>query len=283
MRKIVPLVSLKELDNYISSGVDAVLMGTFFGATRQTEVFTLDEIIAVNEKIPVIGCFNRFYFEHEISQLRYEIKAMYEGGINEIVGSDLAVMELVHELEIDMGVILDTDTTMTNLSDVKTMHDMGAREVVLGRELTLSEMLDISAQTGYCGVHFFGYQLTSFSRRKHISQYAKQAKLNLPTDSLYWLKETRRDTKYMTLEDEYGTHIFAPDVYSAVHAYDALNENKIMSVYFDVIGIDIEDILFVVRSVGLVDDGKELESIIETATSLKLTHGLLYQETEKGK
>ncbi|AMC92752.1 hypothetical protein AOC36_01740 [Erysipelothrix larvae] len=283
MRKIVPLVNLNQVENYLSNGVDKVLMGSYFSAARQVEVFTIQEMIEVNEKIPVVGCFNRFYFEHELNQLKHEIKSLVEGGIEEITASDLAVLEIVFELGLDVKVILDTDTTMTNIDDVKTMHDMGADEVVLGRELTLDEIVSISKETNVCGMHFFGYQLMSASRRKHLTQYAQYRNVDIRTGQLYWMKEAKRDALYMTLEDHYGTHIYAPDVYSGIHVYQTLKEAGIQTLYFDVMGLEIEDVLFVVRSLDILEDYDQFETILSETCDMVLTHGLLYQETEKGK
>lgn len=284
MKKIVPLVSLHEVDNYIQNGVDAVLMGTYFGATRQLQVYSLEEMVEVNEKIPVIACYNRFYFEPEIDQLRHEIKVLYDSGIDYIISTDFAVSELVHELDLDMKVILDTDTTMTNVEDISVMGLSGIDEVVVGRELTLEERLYLGNNTKLpLGMHFFGYQLMSFSRRKHLSQYAKRHEIKMDPEAIHWLKESKRDEKYMTFEDSYGTHIFAPKVMSAIHAYQTIKEAGYRRIFFDVIGLNIEDVLFVVRNLDLFENPQELESMLIETSDFEIGHGLLYQETGKGK
>ena len=42
MRKVVPLISMNQVDNYIKNGVDAVIMGTYFSGTRQPEVYDIE-------------------------------------------------------------------------------------------------------------------------------------------------------------------------------------------------------------------------------------------------
>lgn len=281
MEKIVPLVALSQVDNYLSSNVDAVTMGTFFGATRQTSVYSLEEIIEVNQEIPVIACYNRFYFEHEISQLEHELKALYEGGIDRIVCGDFAVLQIIYELDLDFDVTLDTDTTMTNGKEISLMHQAGAKEVVVGRELTLDERLSIAKEVkGDLGMHVFGYQLMSFSRRKHLSQYAALEKIEIDTHEIHWIKETKRDERYMIFEDEYGTHTYAPEIISVLHAFNKIKEAGYKHLYFDVIGLEIEDVLFVIRNLDLVEDYTEFERMIEELWLVELSHGLLYKETE---
>lgn len=284
LKKIVPLVGLSEIDNYISNGVDAVLMGTYFGSTRQLQVYDLEEMIETNEKIPVIGLFNRFYFEQEMAQLEHEIKALYDGGLDHIMCSDYAVIEIVHELDLDIKVILDTDTTMTNSEDIQLMLNTSVDEVVVSREITLDERLKIADNVkGNLGMHFFGYQLMSFSRRKHLTQYKDLQEIEMNPENLHFLKEARRDDFYMTFEDAYGTHIFAPKVMSAIHATPAIKEKGYTSLYFDVVGLNIEDVLFVVRNLDVMDDYDTLEAIVIETCEFEIGHGLLYKETEKGR
>lgn len=284
MNKIVPLVSLIEVDNYISNGVDSVLMGTLFGSTRQERVYDLEEIIDTNAKIPVIAMYNRFYFEQELEQLKDEIKALHDGGIDHIMCTDMAVIQIVNEEELDLKIIYNTDTTMTNAEDIQLMLDKSVDEVIVSRELTFDERLEISKNVkGNLGMHFFGYQLMSFSRRKHLSQYKDLSGIEIETESINYLKEVNRDDLYMTFEDTYGTHMFAPNVLSMIHLYDQLKASNYKNLYFETININIDDVLFVIRNIDMIEDYKEFEEIVRETSGLELDHGLLYSETDKGK
>lgn len=284
MKKIVPLVSLMEVDNYVSNGVDAVLMGTYFSSTRQVQVYDIEEMVKANEKIEVIALFNRFFFEQELEQAKHELKSMYDNGIEYVLCTDMGIIELIHELDIDMKVIYDTDTTMTNIEDIKFMLENGVHEVVLAREITLEERLDIAKNIqGFLGTHFFGYQLMSTSRRKHLSQYKDLTKIDLNPDAIHFLREKKRDEYYLTIEDQYGTHIYAPKPLTMVHTYPQLKEAGINNIYFEVMGANIDDVLFVVRNLDHIEDYQEFEEILKETSELDLDHGLLYKETEKGK
>lgn len=284
MRKIVPLISLSQVDNYINNGVDAVIMGTYFSGVRQPEVYDIAEILEVNEKINVIVNFNRFYFEPEMSQVRHELKALYEGGIDSVICGDFGVLQVIHEMDLDMKVIFSTDTTMTNIEEISILLENGVSEVVVGRELTLEERLNIAKGISKpLGMNFFGYQLMAFSRRKHLSQYKSLVDAPIDTQGINFLKESKRDELYMILEDTYGSHTFAPGVFSAIHATKEIKDSGYTSLYFEVLGMDIEDVLFVVRSLDIVTDYVEFEKIVQDTLEQPLTSGLLYKETEMHK
>jgi U32 family peptidase len=284
MRKIVPLISMNQVDNYIKNGVDAVIMGTYFSGTRQPEVFDIEEMLEVNEKIDVIANFNRFYFEPEMSQVAHEIKALYEGGIDWVICGDFGILQVIHELNLDMNVIFSTDTTMTNIEEISILLENGASEVVVGRELTLEERLALAKGIKKpLGMSFFGYQLMSFSRRKHLTQYKELVDAPIDTLGINYIKESNRDDFYMIIEDTYGSHTFAPGVFSAIHAAKEIKDAGYTSLYFEVLGMDIEDVLFVVRSLDIVEDFVEFENIVKETLDQDLTHGLLYKETEMHK
>ena len=284
MRKVVPLISMNQVENYIKNGVDAVIMGTYFSGTRQPEVYDIEEILEVNEKIEVIANFNRFYFEPEMSQVAHELKALYEGGVDHVICGDFGVLQVIHELDLDMKVIFSTDTTMTNIEEISILLDNGASEVVVGRELTMEERLDIARGVNKpLGMSFFGQQLMSFSRRKHLTQYKEMVDAPIDTLGINYIKESNRDDLYMIIEDTYGTHTFAPGVFSAIHATNDIKEAGYTSLYFEVLGMNIEDVLFVVRSLDIVDDFVEFEGIVSATLEEELNHGLLYKETEMHK
>ena len=284
MKKIVPLINLNQVDNYISNGVDAVVMGTYFGATRIPEVYDLEEMMEVNEKIPVVASYNRFYFEHELEQLKHELKALHEGGVDRVLCGDFGVLQTIYELDLDFYVIFSTDTTMTNVEEISILLENGASEVMVGRELTLDKQIHIAKSIKKpIATNFFGHQLMSFSRRKHLSQYKDLRNINMDPKAIHYLKESNREDMYMVFEDTYGTHTFAPGIFSAVHVYPQLKESGFKTIFFDVFGLDIEDVLFVVRTLDLIEDYDEFETIISETMGKPLNHGLLYEETEKHK
>ena len=173
---------------------------------------------------------------------------------------------------------------MTNVEDISIMLESGAHEAVVGRELTLEERIKIAEIVKKpLGMHFFGPQLMSYSRRKHLDQYKEIANVDLDPREMHYLKEASRDEDYMMYEDTYGTHMYAPGVFSAIHAYPRLVEAGFNTLYFETQGMDVEDVLFVVRSLDLIEDYEAFEEIVRETLEAPINHGLLYRETEAHK
>lgn len=283
MRKLVPLVDPLRINDYLAAGVDALLLGTCLGATRQPRYYTVEAMGVIAQSIPVIAVYNRFYFEPDIELITAELDALSKQGINEILCSDLGIVQLIIENDWGFKIILDTDTTMTNHYDIQFYLDHGVDEVIVSRELTLDERIEISRHVTSVGMHFFGYQLMSFSRRRHLSHYSDFLNLDLDLSQKYWIKEVKRDERYLMFEDDYGTHIYAPDCLSGIHAYPLIQKAGYQSLIFDVMGLDIEVVLAVCIRLDDVIDYNQFEHDIARQHQVQLGHGLWYQKTNQGK
>lgn len=283
MRKILALVDLDRVYDYQASGVDAVLMGTKFSATRQLKTYQIAEMAKVNQDIEVIAVFNRFYFEPELDQVLTEMREMRQAGIQSLICTDLAVVQLNKRHQLGFKVTLDTDTTMTNAYDIKIMQEHGVDEVVVGRELTLDERMELAKDCEHLGMHFFGYQLMSFSRRHHLKSYNEFRGLDLDLTESYWIREAKRDEDYLIFEDAYGTHIYAPGIFSAIHAYPLLKESKAYdALYFEVLELDIDLLLALCKVLDEIDNYEQYEKELTEKYGLLLNYGLLYTSTQQG-
>lgn len=282
MNKIVPLINIDLVQDYKNAGVDAVLMGSVLSSTRQNKTYTLEEMNDVNKEIEVIAIFNRFYFEPEIDNILNEMKILKEYGIKKIICTDLGIVNLNRKYNLGFYIILDTDTTMTNHFDIEVYLNNGVNEVMVGRELTLEERLYLGDKCDSLGMHGFGYQIMSFSRRNHLSAYKTFTGLDLDTDKTYWLKEQKREDLYMMMEDDYGTHVFAPHIFSIVHCYDQIKNKGYKSIILEPKNIDIDIILNIVKDIDTIDDYQAYENKLRDDYKLDIDTGLLYLKTNQG-
>lgn len=220
MRKILPLVSLLEVDNYMSNGVDAVLMGTVFSSQAQMTIYDLDEITQTQEKIPVIALFNRDFKQHEKDRLIHEIKALYELNVDSFLIQDEFVLEVLNELDLDIEIIFKHNDTFKKHANVD--------------EYVLNKIKDVDSPFG---IHFFGHQ--------------------------YLKTEVEGEEMPFVLKDEHGFHHFSEGITSIISKYDKIKEKNVKSIYFEPFGSNIDDVLFVVRSLDLMDDYELLEEIVK--------------------
>ena len=106
---------------------------------------------------------------------------------------------------------------MTNYAAARAWHDLGARRVILARELSLEEIREIRAKTPAdleleAFVH--GAMCVSYSGRCVLSNYmtgrdASRGACAQPCRYQYYLMEEKRPGEYFPVfEDEKGTYIF---------------------------------------------------------------------------
>lgn len=282
MRKLIPLLAIGLIDDYKTSNVDAVLMGTKLGATRQIQNFTVEEMGRVQKDIPVIAVYNRFYFEQDMEPVLEELQALKEVGVKELICTDLGIVQLNRTHNLGFRVILDTDTTMTNEFDIEIYLNNGVDEVIVGRELTLEERIYLGENSHNLGMHGFGYQLMSFSRRPHLSAYKKFRSLDLDTSQTYWIKEEKRDDIYMYIEDDYGTHVFAPNVFSILSVYEEIKNSGYQTIILEPRGLDITMVLDITKALDSKINLETLEENLAKDYNITIDSGLLYKKTNQG-
>lgn len=240
MRKILPLVALHETDNYLSNGVDAVLMGTNFGSKAQVIVYDLEEMMDTNEKLPVIGLFNRDFKESEQAQLLHEIAALYEGGLDSILITDSHMISVIKNLNLDIKLMYRTEAALTE-EEILNLYQQGADEVILTQ---VSVVIPELEEKSNLGIHFFGKNFT----------------------------HTHHEDTHFDVADDHGNHHYSHDVYSLIHAYETLKEKGLTTLYFESFGLDIDDVLFVVRSLDLIDDLDAFENLVYDTINIEMGH-----------
>ena len=120
----------------------------------------------------------------------------------------------------DVDIHISTQTNILNYECVKFWQDMGAKRVVLARELSIPEIAEIKKQVPdmeiECFVH--GSQCVSFSGRCLLSDYftdgerkANHGNCSQPCRWSYKLVESTRPGQYYEInQDERGSHILSP-------------------------------------------------------------------------
>jgi putative protease len=137
-----------------------------------------------------------------------------------ILVSDFGILRLLRKYMPNIELHISTQTNILNYECVKFWQDMGAKRVVLARELSIPEIAKIKKEVPdmeiECFVH--GSQCVSFSGRCLLSDYftngerkANSGNCSQPCRWSYKLvEETRPNQYYEITQDNRGSHILSP-------------------------------------------------------------------------
>ena len=217
-----PVGDMERLHAALDYGADAVYLGgTAFGMRAQSAKFTPELLkeacdLAHSRGKKVYMTCNTLPRNSEIPHFEGFIKDAAAAGIDALIVTDIGLLSLVKKYVPDIEIHISTQAGIVNYVSAGEFYNMGAKRVVLARELTLEEIAEISAKTPAeleieCFVH--GAMCVSFSGRCLLSQYltdrdANRGECAQPCRWGYHLMEEKRPNEfYPIFEDEQGTFI----------------------------------------------------------------------------
>jgi putative protease len=130
----------------VQSGADAIYMGFGgFNARRGAKNFTDEEFEAALRYCRVRGCkvyvtLNTLVSDRELPQALELAHRADELGASAILVQDLGLLRALHRALPDMPLHASTQMSVHNLAGVEAAAEMGARRVVLARELSLDQI-----------------------------------------------------------------------------------------------------------------------------------------------
>lgn len=219
---LAPAGDTERLDAALDFGADAVYLGgTAFGMRAGPKNFDAEALKAAVEKshergVKVYLTCNTLPRNNEIPYFEEFIKYAVRCGIDAAIVADLGLMSLIKKFTPDMEIHMSTQTGIVNYVTARELYDMGAKRVVLARELSLEEVAEIRAKTPDdldIEVFVHGAMCVSFSGRCLLSSYlvnrdANRGQCAQPCRWGYHLMEEKRDGQFFPVfEDEKGTYI----------------------------------------------------------------------------
>lgn len=150
-----------QLRAAIEAGADAVYFGLQHFTARAKVGFELAELPEVFRTLHSRGVrgfvtFNTLVFDHELAEAARGITAIAEAGADAIIVQDLGVLSLVRQIAPDLEIHASTQMSITDARGARLAARLGAHRVTLARELSLSEIEAIAAETDVeleCFVH----------------------------------------------------------------------------------------------------------------------------------
>ena len=146
-----PAGNFEKLRAAILYGADAVYCaGQMFGMRAAADNFTVEELHEAAEYVHARGkkiylTVNTMPHVQEYPMLRKFMQDIKDVGIDAMIVADLGVMATIREIIPDMEIHISTQTSIVSPASAKAWAAMGAKRLVLARELTMDEIMAIRA------------------------------------------------------------------------------------------------------------------------------------------
>lgn len=218
---LMPAGNLKKLKTAFHFGADAVYLGgKAFSLRAFADNFTYDEIEEgvnfahdLGKKVYVTA--NIFAKNSDFEEAEKYFVFLEKVGVDAVLITDVGLISLCQSVAPKLTIHLSTQANTTNKHTVKFWYEQGIKRIVLARELTLNEILEIHKFVPEVELEAFvhGAMCMSFSGRCLLSSYFSERNANRgaciqPCRWNYQICETERHgQKPLDLEqDEHGTY-----------------------------------------------------------------------------
>lgn len=219
---LAPAGDKERLLAALDFGADAVyLAGEEFGMRTAPANFSREELecavkLAHSRGVRVYLTCNTVPRNKEIDRLPDYLAFIQAAGIDALIVTDLGVMELAKKHAPKVELHVSTQAGVVNHAAANAFYQLGAKRVVLAREMQLDEIAGLRAKTPKdleieAFVH--GAMCMSFSGRCLLSNYmagrdANRGDCAQPCRWKYALVEEKRPGQYMPIfEDQEGSYI----------------------------------------------------------------------------
>ncbi len=218
-----PAGDLECLVSAVNFGADAVyLAGNQFGMRTASKNFTDEQLAqgieyAHNRGVKVYITCNTLPRNSELAELPRFMETAQSLGADAFIIADLGVMEYAKRYAPKVDIHMSTQVGIVNYAAANALYNMGAKRVVLAREMSIKEIAELKANIPEdleIEVFVHGAMCVSFSGRCIISSYmtgrdANRGDCAQPCRWKYHLYEENRQGQYFPIEeDENGTFLY---------------------------------------------------------------------------
>ncbi|KAI8103042.1 hypothetical protein M9434_005830 [Picochlorum sp. BPE23] len=150
---LAPAGGWPQLMSACENGADAVYFGvSSFNARARAENFDPDELPAVMEYLHTRGLkgylvLNVLIFDDELADMVINAQKAAASGVDAVIVQDLGAVELIKKGAPGLPIHGSTQMTVTSAEGLKFASNLGMHRVVVGRELSVEEITEMSDQT----------------------------------------------------------------------------------------------------------------------------------------
>ena len=234
-----PAGDMERLRMAVLYGADAVyLAGTDFGMRAFAGNFSAEALpqavrYAHDHGVKVHVTVNIMPRNDEVAQLPSYLEQLDDAGVDALILADLGAFTMAGKYAPHCQRHISTQQSIANYECAKAWYDLGAQRVVLARELSLPEIVQIRQNTPKdLQIETFGHgaMCVSFSGRCLLSNYMTGRDSNRgacaqPCRYRYALMEEKRPGEYFPVfEDDKGTYILnSRDMCTIDHLKDLMD------------------------------------------------------------
>ncbi|PNR95344.1 U32 family peptidase [Petrotoga sp. 9PWA.NaAc.5.4] len=215
-----PAGNYEKLETVYHYGADAAYIGGKFlnlrAFSKNFEDDELEKAVELAHKLnkKLFITVNAIPHNGDLEILPEYIKYLESIKVDAIIVADLGVFNIVRKLS-NLPITISTQANNTNWASVSMWKDLGAKRIILARELSLSEIAEIRQKVPDVELEVFihGAMCISVSGRCLLSNYltgrdANTGECTQPCRWKYYIMEEKRPGEYFPIfEDEKGTYI----------------------------------------------------------------------------
>ena len=301
---LAPAGNMEKLKVAFRYGADACYMaGKKFGLRAFSGNFDEDELVeAVNyahslgKKIYIT--VNIVAHNNDFDGLAEYLKYLQEIAVDAVIVSDIGIMGYVKEFAPKLDIHVSTQANITNKYTAKSFVDMGAKRLILARELSINEIKEIREYIpDNIEIETFvhGAMCISYSGRCLLSNYLtgrdsnRGACVQACRFEYTICEKSREGEHYEIQEDDRGTYILnSKDMCMIEHLKDVVDagvtsfkiEGRMKSAYYVATVVNAYR-----RAIDLLKAGKDFDKSLleelEKTSHRRYTTGFFYGEKDK--
>lgn len=219
---LAPAGDFEKLRTAIHYGADAVYLGdSRFSLRGKAGNFGPDELgsavcYAHDHGARAYVTVNIFPHNRDLAEIEGHIARLADIKPDAVILSDPGIFSMVRDRAPDIDIHISTQANITNVAAVRFWEGLGAKRLVLSRELSIDEVREIRQQSSIELESFVhGSICISYSGRCYISSFltSRSANMGECTNSCRWnytlTEEKRPGEHFPVFEDERGTYLMS--------------------------------------------------------------------------
>lgn len=219
---LAPAGDFEKLSIAVHYGADAVYLGdSRFSLRGKAGNFSEDDLreavrYAHEKGVRVYVTTNIFPHNRDLPELGNHIDLLKDIMPDAVILSDPGLFSMFRKKAPEINLHISTQANITNVASAKFWEGLGAKRLVLSRELSIDEIREIRRKTSIeleAFVH--GSICISYSGRCYISSFlaSRSANSGECTNSCRWnytlMEEKRKGEYFPVFEDDRGTYVMS--------------------------------------------------------------------------
>lgn len=233
------LIEAESKKNLYLDEADGIILALEKYSVESIAFFSMEEIkeIRKNTEKEVFVKINKNLENKDIDVIKDILKELDKIGVNGIFFYDLAVLEIKRELNLEIDLVWNQTHMVNNYETCNYYHNKGCRYALLGKEITLDEIIEIINKSSITAmVEVVSRPSVAFSKRKLITNYYKD--LGKDRKDGLTILEKLTDTNYFLVEDDNGTSFYLDIVTNGTSVIKSLYDNGCKYIIFREFGVD---------------------------------------------